>query len=208
MVDGDDVCVTNTNRQIHALVHTIGKPKVEAMAERVAGINPDCMVRAHREFLGPANQDSILDEGWDAVVDAIDAVPAKCALLAACVTRGLPVVACGGAGGKDDPTQVRAGDLGQAVNDPLLRQVRKRLRRDHGFAGGEGVHFGIAAVFSQHRPVFPWADGRVCAEPEPGSSLRLDCASGFGTAAFVTGAFGLAAAGWVVHTLARNPPSS
>jgi tRNA A37 threonylcarbamoyladenosine dehydratase len=95
--------------------------------------------------------------------------------------------------------------LGDASNDELLRQVRKKLRRDHGFPSGEQRgrrHFGVRCVWSEEKPVFPWADGTCGAEPEPGSNLKLDCESGFGTAVFVTGAFGLAAAGEVVRAIA------
>jgi tRNA A37 threonylcarbamoyladenosine dehydratase len=95
--------------------------------------------------------------------------------------------------------------LGDASNDELLRQVRKKLRRDHGFAPGAQrgrMHFGVRCVWSEERPMFPWSDGTCASEREPGSTLALDCESGFGTAVFVTGAFGLAAAGEVVRMLA------
>jgi tRNA A37 threonylcarbamoyladenosine dehydratase len=103
---------------------------------------------------------------------------------------------------------IRVCDLAHTVQDELLRQVRRKLRREYGFT--EGVHrsdpsvqvpFGIPAVFSPEKPVFPWADGTCSAEPEPGSSLTLDCATGFGTACHVTAAFGLAAAGEIVRRL-------
>jgi tRNA A37 threonylcarbamoyladenosine dehydratase len=102
-------------------------------------------------------------------------------------------VTLGGAGGKRDGTRLRTGDLGESGGDDLLRQVRKTLRKEHGFAGGEGVRYGVRAVWSTEAPVFPWADGTCATEKEPGSSTRLDCASGFGSAVWVTAAFGLAA---------------
>jgi tRNA A37 threonylcarbamoyladenosine dehydratase len=95
------------------------------------------------------------------------------------------------------------GDIGEA-GDELLRQVRKRLRRDYDFDSGaqRGItRMGVPAVWSEERPVFPWADGTCAVEPEPGSSLKLDCGSGFGSAVFVTGAFGFAAAGEVVRRI-------
>ncbi len=201
LMDLDDVCVTNTNRQLHAVSGTVGLPKTRAMAERLRTIHPDLQITMWSEFFAPATQDQVRMEDWDMVVDAIDAVPAKCHLLAHCRSMGLPVVTCGGAGGKRDGTQVRVADLACTVQDHLLRQVRKRLRKEHGFPRGENVMFGIPAVYSAEAPVFPWADGSVCPTPEAGSSLRLDCSSGFGTAAHVTGAFGLAAAGVVLGEL-------
>ena len=202
LMDGDDICITNTNRQIHALDHTIGQAKTTAMADRLRAIHPAITIDPHNLFFDRSTIHALTAGNWDMVVDAIDAVPAKCLLLATCREHAIPIITCGGAGGKADGTKVRADDLARSVQDPLLRQVRKALRKDFGFPRDENMPFGIPAVFSIERPVFPWADGSICADPEPGSSLRLDCASGFGTAAHVTGAFGLAAAGLVLRHLA------
>jgi len=106
----------------------------------------------------------------------------------------------GGAGGRRDGTTVRVADLADSTQDELLRQVRRKLRREFGFSREE--KFGVPCVYSPERPVFPWSDGTCAAEAEPGSNLKLDCATGFGTATFVTGAFGFAAAGEVVRRLA------
>lgn len=208
LMDGDDVCITNTNRQIHATAHTIGRAKVEAMAARTREIHPDLDLVLLPEFLSSRNLDCLDPARWDMVVDAIDAVPAKCLILATCRARELPVVSCGGAGGKTDGTRVRTADLAFTVQDALCKQVRKRLRQEYGFPRQENTPFGITAVYSDERPVFPWQDGSVCAAPEPGESLRLDCASGFGTASTVTGAFGLAAAGAVLANLVSAPRDS
>ena len=194
LIDLDDVCVTNVNRQLPALDGQIGRPKIEVLAGRVRLINPDCRVTAVPAFLTAATADELLAGGFDCVVDAIDRVGNKALIVAGCVARGVPCVTTGGAGGRRDATRIRTGDLGESQGDELLRLTRKRLRRDHGFAGGEGNRYGVRAVWSGERPVFPWADGTCATEPEPGSNLRLDCASGFGTAVWVTGAFGLAAA--------------
>lgn len=202
LMDGDDVCITNTNRQIHAVADTIGQAKVSAMAARVRAIHPELSVEPVGGFLTRNTLHILAPDRWDVVVDAIDAVPAKCLLLATCRERNLPVVTCGGAGGKRDGTRVRVTDLAFTVQDALCRQVRKRLRQEHGFPREDKTPFGITAVSSDERPAFPWLDGRVCPAPEPGSSLRLDCASGFGTASHVTGAFGLAAAGAVLEMVA------
>lgn len=204
LVDLDDVCVTNTNRQLHALADTVGRPKVAVLAERVRAINPDCRVTTHVEFFTAQSAERLLATKFTWLVDAIDVMSNKALLLATCVARGQPVLTIGGAGGKRDATRLRVGDLGEAQGDDLLRQVRKKLRNDHGFARGEGQVFGIPCVSSNEKPVFPWADGSCSTEPEPGTSLRLDCASGFGTGVFVTGAFGFAAAGEVVRRIATD----
>jgi tRNA A37 threonylcarbamoyladenosine dehydratase len=207
LIDLDDVCITNVNRQLPAVEGQIGRPKAAALAERVRTINPACRVAEVLEFFTVASADRLLTSTFDFVVDAIDQVPAKALLIASCKARGLPVITVGGAGGRTDPTQVRTGDLGQSSADSLLRLVRKTLRREHGFAPGEQrgrMHFGIRCVWSEEPQVFPWSNGTCATRPEPNTNLRLDCASGFGTAVFVTAAFGLAAAGEVVRTIAAG----
>lgn len=202
LIDLDDVCMTNVNRQLPALDGHIGRPKVAALAERVQLINPACRVTTVAEFFTAESAARLLEPRFDWVVDCIDRVANKALLIAECVKRGQPVVTVGGAGGKRDATRIRTGDLGGAHGDDLLKLVRRKLRRDHGFAKGEGHDYGIPCVSSQEKPVYPWADGTCAAEPEPGANLQLDCASGFGTAVFVTAAFGFAAAGEVVRRVA------
>ncbi|MBI2511609.1 MAG: tRNA threonylcarbamoyladenosine dehydratase [Opitutae bacterium] len=204
LVDLDDVCVTNTNRQSHALADTVGRPKVAVLAERVRAINPECRVTAHTEFFTTQSAERLLAARYHWLVDAIDGMSNKALLIAACCERRQPVLTIGGAGGKRDATRIRVGDLGAAQGDDLLRYVRRKLRRDHGFARGEGQIYGVPCVYSNEKPVYPWADGTCATEQEPGSSLKLDCASGFGTGVFVTGAFGFAAAGEVVRQIAAG----
>ncbi|MCX6938385.1 MAG: tRNA threonylcarbamoyladenosine dehydratase [Verrucomicrobia bacterium] len=194
LIDLDEVCVSNVNRQLHALDGQIGRPKVVVLAERIRAINPECRVEAVQEFFVASNAAELLAPAYSVVVDAIDSVAHKARLLAACAARGLPVVTTGGAGGKRDGTRLRLGDLGESGGDDLLRQVRKTLRKEHGFPGGEGHRYGIRAVWSTEPPVYPWADGTCGSAPEPGSSTRLDCAAGLGAAVWVTAAFGFAAA--------------
>ena len=194
LIDLDDVCVTNVNRQLPALDGNIGRPKVDALAERVLLINPTCAVSAVSEYITAANAGRLLAPAFDIVVDAIDGTTNKADLIGACVRLGKRCVTVGGAGGKRDASQFRIGDLGEAWGDELLKMVRKKLRREHGFARGEGNRYGVRCIYSPENPIYPWADGTCSAEPEPGSNLKLDCASGFGTAVWVTGAMGLAAA--------------
>lgn len=207
LVDLDDVCVTNVNRQLPALDGTIGRPKVAVLAERVRLINPECRVEAVTEFFTESTATRLLTPAFDFVVDAVDLMSHKALIIAGCRDRGRPCLTIGAAGGRRDPTQIRAGDLGDAENDLLLRQVRKKLRRDFGFGKGAQrgrMNFGVRCVWSGERPVFPWADGTCAAVAEPGSNLKLDCETGFGTAVFVTGAFGFVAAGEVVAQIVRT----
>lgn len=209
LVDLDDVCITNVNRQLPAVDGQIGRPKATVLAERARSINPGCRVTALQEFFTAESAERLLTGPYDFVVDAIDRMAAKALLIAGSKRRGWPVLTVGGAGGRCDPTQTRTGDLGEASSDELLRLVRKRLRREHGFAAGAQrgrMHFGVRCVWSGEQQVFPWSNGTCASEPEPGGNLALDCASGFGTAVFVTGTFGLAAAGEVVRALAGIPP--
>ncbi len=201
MIDLDDVCVTNTNRQLPALADTVGRPKVEVLAERVWLINPECRVTAVAEFFTKSTADRLLEGRYDFVVDAVDRMSIKAAIIGGCRARGLRVLTIGSAGGKRDATQIRVEDMGRSGHDELLRQVRRCLRRDYGFEGGEGVFFDVPAVFSAEPPVYPWADGTCRAVAEPESSLKMDCASGYGAAVFVTGTFGLLAAGEIVKRL-------
>jgi tRNA A37 threonylcarbamoyladenosine dehydratase len=204
LIDLDDLCVTNINRQLPAVDGQIGRPKALALADRVRLINPACRVTPVLEFFTASSADRLLATRFDCVVDAIDSVPAKAVLIAEARKRNFPVVTVGGAGGRREAAQVRTGDLGDSSSDSLLRLVRKTLRREHGFAPGEQrgrMHFGIRCVWSEERQVFPWANGTCSTQREPGSTLKLDCATGFGTAVFVTGAFGLAAAGEVVRLI-------
>ena len=203
LIDLDDVCITNVNRQLPAVEGNFGRPKVDALADRARLINPGITVNPVAEYITAANADRLLQADFDVVIDAIDGTTNKAELIAACGRNGKRCVTVGGAGGKRDATQLRVGDLGEAWGDELLKMVRKKLRREHGFARGEGNHYGIRCVFSAENPVYPWADGTCSSEPEPGSNLKLDCASGFGTVVFVTGAFGLTAAQEAINLMIR-----
>lgn len=204
LVDADDVCVTNTNRQLPALADTVGRPKVAVLAERVAMISPTCRVAAVPEFYTKSNSDALLAPGYDFVVDCMDRMSIKAHIIHECRGRGLRVLTCGAAGGRRDPSLIRASDLGLAGNDELLREVRRQLRREHGWpAGHQGVgnSMDVRCVFSSEKPVFPRADDTCATEREPEGSLRMDCASGFGAVTFVTGVFGFFAASEVLRLL-------
>lgn len=200
LVDLDDVCISNTNRQLHALTGTFGKPKVEVMADRVRAIHPDCTVHARQEFFLKSNADELLAAKFDAVLDAIDQVAMKCLLIARCREKQIPVVTTGGAAGRRDPAAIEVADLAFSKYDPLLSHVRKALRTEYGFPRGEKA-FGVESVFSREPMVYAQKDGTVSCDRGDVTDLRIDCNTGLGTATFVTGAFGFVAASRVVKAI-------
>ncbi len=204
LVDLDEICVTNINRQLHALTETVGRSKVEAMAERICAINPECRIFAEQKFFNTQTADELLTPKYDFVLDAIDDMTNKLLLLLRCRGKNLPVIVCGGAGGRRELTSVRVGDLSQASHDKLLAEVRRKLRQEHGFPVGHSA-MDLPCVYSVERTVYPQADGSVCemrSAAEDGT--RLNCNGGLGSATFVTGAFGFAAAGFVVRSIAEG----
>jgi len=203
LIDLDDVCITNTNRQLHALEGELGKPKVEALARRVVAINPECKVNPLHSFLLKSNVDEILQNSFHAVIDAIDSPSRKCVLIARCCARDIQVVTTGAAGGRRDPTAVEVADLAFTSHDRLLDEVRRGLRQTYGFPRGDRA-FGVECVLSREAPVFPTRDGSVCSDRSASSDLRLDCHSGYGTASFITGTFGFVAASCVVRKIAET----
>ncbi|MBC7659328.1 MAG: tRNA threonylcarbamoyladenosine dehydratase [Chitinophagaceae bacterium] len=202
LIDLDEVCISNTNRQVHALDGNIGKSKAEAMKERMLLINPNIEVTCIVDFFTPATAERILATPYDAIIDAIDSVDNKCLLLAECYRRRLPIVTCGSVGGRTDPTLIRHSDLNATTNDGLLKNVRKKLRKNFTIPA-EGT-LGIPAVFSLEVPVFPNASGEVCPTREKGVNSRMDCSTGFGTASFVSGSLGFAAASKAIELILRE----
>ena len=200
LVDADDVCETNINRQLLAVTGSVGRPKAEVLAARVADINPACRVTPVPEFFHLTNADQLLAPRFDFVVDAVDRVMAKVCLIGHCHAAGTPIVTCGGAGGRTDPFQIQCTDLAATDEDPLLAYVRKKLRRIYSFPA-PGTPFGVPCVFS--REPIRWPEG--CA---PTDHQTLTCDTGIGAAAHVTGVFGLMMAGVVVNRLAGNPSAS
>ena len=205
LVDLDDVCITNTNRQVPALEGEYGRPKIDVLAERIGRIHPGCQVTRHHAFLTESTAGDLIHSGYTWVVDAVDRMTPKALIIARGRELGLDVLTIGGAGGRRDPTLIRVGDLGATSGDMLLRLVRKKLRRSHDWPPGKGHTMGVAAVYSSEPQVYPWSNGDVCPTAEPGSNLHMDCASGFGAACFVTGAIGFAAAAEIVTRIAGTP---
>jgi len=202
LIDMDDVCVTNINRQIHAMNGTVGKSKIDVMSERIQLINPDCKVNLIDDFISPENQHEYISKEFDYVLDAIDSIKAKASLLAYCRRNKVKVITVGGAGGQTDPTQIQVADLTRTIQDPLAKKVKDRLRRFHHFPKNTARKFGIECVFSTEQLKYPQSDGSVCAVKSTAEGpKRMDCASGFGAATMVTATFGFVAAARIVDKI-------
>ena len=210
LIDFDEICVTNSNRQLHTLKDSYGRSKCEVMAERCRLINPRIEVLCRELFYGAETSSELLPEDFrpDFVVDAIDNITAKCHLLDTCRRRDLAVVTSMGAAAKMDPTQIRVADIKDTYNDPFARDIRAILRRQYGWEMSAPV--GLPAVFSVERPHAPTAlyydqasGGFQCVCP-PKEDRPHSCEERVqveGSLGFVTGAFGLACAGVVVNRL-------
>lgn len=202
LIDLDDICVTNTNRQIHALDNTVGQAKVDAMATRISQINPECTVRTIEDFITPDNVSMLLESDYDYVVDATDSIKAKAAMIAFCKRNKLPIITIGGAGGQIDPTQISVTDLSKTIQDPLASKLRSELRRFHGFTTNPKRRFAIDCVYSTEQLRYPQQDGSVCFSKNlKEGSVKLDCNTGFGASVAVTATFGFVTVARVIDKL-------
>ena len=207
LIDLDHVSESNINRQIHAMEPTLGQGKAQAMRERIALFHPACVVDVIEEFVDADNWPSLLDamalpegEGPDAVIDACDQVRAKTALAAWALSSGVPLVSVGAAGGKTLAHAVDLGELALVTHDPLLAQLRYRLRKHH--AAPRTGAMGVACVFSRETVRPPDASCDIAS-----TDSSLNC-HGFGSVVSVTASFGMCAAGWVLNTLAKEISTS
>lgn len=203
LVDLDDVCVTNINRQVLAVSSTVGQFKVDVMKARLKDIHPECEIETRQCFFNPKNLENIFDRHYDFVVDACDDFTNKCHLIDHCRKNNIPLVVMGGAGGKIDPLQVKVTDMSTSSNDRLLARLRKKLRQEFNFPGENEGEFGCWAVWSHERAVYPTADGCLTYKP-PGLAKNMDCEEGFGSASFVTGAFAFAATSLVLREITKG----
>jgi tRNA threonylcarbamoyladenosine dehydratase len=178
LIDLDDVCISNTNRQLPAMEGQFGRMKVAVLAERMLAINPEIQIQQIEDFIAPENFAEYLVGQFDFVIDCIDSVKTKAALIAWCRRNKMKLITVGGAGGQIDPTQILVDDLSRTIQDPLASKVRSLLRRDYQFPKA-GKKFGIECV-------------------------RLDCEGGFGAAMTVTATFGLVAVSRVLKALAKD----
>ena len=209
LIDADEVCVSNVNRQSHALDGEFGRPKVDVVAARLRAINPRLRVHARADFVTLKNLAELIGrEGvrrYDAVIDACDALRIKVEMIAFCRRRKVPIIVSGSAGGRRDPTLITTRDLSKTEHDVLLGLVRKKLRDDYGWTRNPKRYFGVQAVFSRENVNYPQPDGSVCKTRPPSdgadAALKLDCGGGLGAAMHVTAAFGMVATARVLATL-------
>jgi tRNA A37 threonylcarbamoyladenosine dehydratase len=204
LIDLDDICLSNTNRQIHALKGCYGKLKVEVMAERLSAINPACHITPIEDFVTLDRLARYLVPSTHYVVDAIDNVKIKVGMIVHCQQVGIPILVIGGAGGKIDPTQIRMADLAFSHQDPLLAKVRATLRRNYGFPRKLQKKFKIDCVYSEEPLRYLQEDGTIGLQKPLKAEARLDCQSGFGTSMAVTASFGLFASAHILQKLANR----
>lgn len=207
IVDFDEICVTNFNRQLHALQGLVGSQKAEVVADRLRKINPQAKINVHAKFYNFETAEEIFAQRPDYVIDAIDHITSKTHLLNLCRERRIPIVSSAGSGGRMDPLKIKVRDLSQTENDPLARAVRKILRDKYGFP--EKGPWGIQTVFSDETPMWPEelkydnGKGFRCVCPQ-NDNPYFNCDNRnliLGNASFVTGTFGNVAASLVVREL-------
>lgn len=212
VIDFDEICITNANRQLHALQGLVGQKKANVMGERLKKINPQAEIQILAKFYNKESSAEILALKPDYIVDAIDNLTAKTHLLNECRTQKIKVITSGGASAKMDPTRIKITDLAKTIVDPLAHSVRKILRQEFDFPRkGE---FGIPCVFSDEIPMesfelkYDLGQGFKCVCPQGQNDLHscLHRSVIYGNASFITGAFGLAAASWVVRQITEYKP--
>jgi len=195
LVDRDNVDITNINRQIHALLSTIGRPKVELMKERIADINPECEVIALQMFYTEETYEQFFSYDLDFVIDASDTIIYKVHLMKECLKRNIPIISSMGAANKMDPTRFRIVDISKTHTDPIAKVIRAKLRK-------EGIRRGIPVVFSDEKPIMIREDVRkvVGNDQSPIRKAQMPPSSN----AFVPSVAGLIMASYVVRELLKD----
>ena len=206
LIDMDEVCVTNTNRQLHTLTQTIGQPKSGVIADRLKGINPEIEVRVIDDFIEPENVAQLLTQEHDVVIDCIDSAHVKAAIIGHCKRNKKTMITVGSSGGKLDPRQITSLDLAKTTNDPLLARTRNNLRRHYNFSRNTKRNFSIEAIYSTEQLKFPTPDGGICEHKSAlGAEVKLDCGGGLGAVTMVTASFGFIACSRAIERFLAKP---
>ncbi|MCB0414622.1 MAG: tRNA threonylcarbamoyladenosine dehydratase [Bdellovibrionales bacterium] len=200
LVDFDDICISNFNRQIHAVDSSVGKLKTDVLEDRIFQINSYCKITKINATFNADSIEEVFFEKFDFVIDAIDDLKNKCILIKTCKDRGVPIVVCGGVGGRQNPWQIQFADLGNSFQDRLLYKTRKKLRQQMGFKKSSGK-MNIPCVFSDEKPYFLDECGNATQEDKYKAAEPLTCSSGLGTSSFVCAAMGFSASAVVVKQI-------
>jgi len=204
LIDYDEVAESNINRQLPALSSTLGEKKCNVMQQRVKDINPDCEVDVIDDFLTTKNLEDYLLREYDAVIDAIDSIKFKAAMIYFCRRNKITIITTGGAGGLSDPTQIKVADLSKTYNDPLAAKVRSLLRNEFNFSRNTKRSFGVECVFSSQQQLYPKKDGTVSHQKPGVHGVSLDCQFGYGTSSMITASFGFFAASRAINKVLKN----
>ncbi|MFC5713514.1 ThiF family adenylyltransferase [Thalassorhabdus alkalitolerans] len=192
LVDKDNIDITNVNRQLHALLSTVGQPKVDVMKERLLDINPECDIVALKMFYTEETYEAFFEHGLDFVIDASDTISYKVHLMKECLTRDIPIISSMGAANKMDPTQLKVVDISETSYDPMARVIRRKLRK-------EGIYGGIDVVFSEESPIQIKEEVRKEIAPEKAEIRKAKIPPS--SNAFVPSVAGLIATGHVMSRL-------
>lgn len=200
IMDMDDICVSNINRQIHATAQNIGELKVDEMKKRLLSINPQLNCHTIFDFFTQKNASLLLEKKYNFIVDAIDSVNSKAYLHDFARKKKLSILCIGGSGSRLDPTKIKVDDLNKSVNDKLLKQLKRKLRKEFSFSKFETKPFKIPTVFSTEIPLEP----KKNEQNDLKQNKIQNCQSGLGSASFVTASFGLVATSFIIKEIIKS----
>ncbi len=203
LMDFDDVCTSNFNRQILANDQTVGRFKIDVMGERIHSIHKECKVQLLNERFTEANAEVLLGQSFDYIIDAFDNGPGKAFLADHCRRNKKKLIVLGSVGGKKDPTRICVDDLSRSKDDPLLAFVRRKLRTDYGFPREKNKKFSIPCVYSTEKSLYP----EEAETEQSASEQKLDCGGGMGAITHLAGAFGFFAVAQVLSDLTKGSAS-
>lgn len=207
LVDMDEVCISNNNRQIHTLTSTIGRAKTLVMKERLQEINPELQIHIVDDFMEPENVAQLLGKQHDIVIDCVDAAYAKAAIISYCKSNKISVITVGSSGGKADPQKITYSDLTKTTTDPLLARTRNNLRRNYNFTRMAKRNFGIEAIYSTEQLKYATPEGGISENKAVFvANMKMDCEGGLGAVSMVTASFAFLACSRALERFLAKPP--